>query len=408
MSAKNKRRVLDPQVSELMRRTATITLTALGIIGIVFFLFKIQRILIWILIGVVLTIALLPAVAWFQRHRFNRTFATITVVLIATAVIGGLIVLVAVPVVTQASEFLRNLSQIAQSLFGPGSKLASIQQHFHVLERLSRITPEQVLHLLAGNRETLLNAVTRIATLAAACITILTITVMLLLEGPKAWRAILRELSEEHRLWAIHIGENFIHATGGYIRGSLSLCLIAGVTSFITLKILHVPYAETLAVFVAILDIIPLVGATIAAIVVALIGVATCGTNAGIVLLIFFVIYQQFENNVLQNLIYSKTVAISPLLVFVAALSGAALAGLVGALLAIPLASALWSLVRDFFALRQAQRAAAAAAAAVAAAERKRRKARRMIPEATGETWGPRAETPAGPAGEAPPGDTEA
>ena len=108
---------------------------------------------------------------------------------------------------------------------------------------------------------------------------------------------------------------------------------------------------------VAILDIIPLVGATIGAVIVCIVGFATGGVVDGVVLVVFFVLYQQFENNVLQALVYSKTVALSPLVVFIAALVGATLGGIVGVLLAIPLASAFWVLGRDLLALRTARRA---------------------------------------------------
>ena len=123
-------------------------------------------------------------------------------------------------------------------------------------------------------------------------------------------------------------------------------------------ELLGVPYAETLAVLVAILDIVPLVGATIGAVIVTIVGFATGTTVDGVVLVIFFVAYQQFENNVLQNVVYAKTLKLSPLVVFIAALIGATLAGIVGVLLAIPIASAGWTLGRDLIVLRQARHAA--------------------------------------------------
>ncbi len=92
-----------------------------------------------------------------------------------------------------------------------------------------------------------------------------------------------------------------------------------------------------------------------------LVGFAAAGTTAGIILIIFFVVYQQFENNVLQNLVYARTVSLSPLVVFIAALIGAVLGGIVGVLLAIPLASASWSLGSDLIALRHARHAETAA-----------------------------------------------
>ena len=146
------------------------------------------------------------------------------------------------------------------------------------------------------------------------------------------------------------------------MRGNLAISLVAGIARYIVLKIMGVPYAETLAVLVAGLDIVPLVGATIGAVIVCIVGFATGGAVDGIVLVVYFVLYQQFENNVLQNVVYSKTVSLSPLIVFIAALIGAALGGIVSVLLAIPLVSAGWALARDLIALRQARHAARAEA----------------------------------------------
>ena len=159
----------------------------------------------------------------------------------------------------------------------------------------------------------------------------------------------------EERRWAERIGANFLRSTGGYVRGNVAISVVAGTASYIALRILHVPYAETLAVFVGVFDIIPLVGATIAAVVVCIVGLAAGGLVDGIVLAVFFIVYQQFENNVLQNLVYSKTLSLSPLVIFIAALIGASLAGIVGVLLAIPLASAGWVLAGDLIALRRAR-----------------------------------------------------
>jgi predicted PurR-regulated permease PerM len=179
--------------------------------------------------------------------------------------------------------------------------------------------------------------------------------VMLLIEGPRAKRTFLDRLIGEERRWAERIGANFLRSTGGYVRGNVAISVVAGTASYIALRILDVPYAETLAVFVAVFDIIPLVGATIAAVVVCVIALATGGLTDCVVLAAFFIVYQQFENNVLQNLVYSKTLALSPLVIFVAALIGATLAGLVGVLLAIPLAAAAWGLAGDLIALHRAR-----------------------------------------------------
>jgi predicted PurR-regulated permease PerM len=344
--------------SELIRVTAVITLTAIAIIALLLFFVKIRSILLWVLIGIILAIALQPAVGWLVRHRWNRIIAALVVSFATIAVLLGAVVAIAFPVVTQSDSFIRALPHLVNSLFGNGGQLHILEVKLHIIERLSSISPGQVAKVVLGNQQTIVSAVTKAAFVVAATITILTIMVMLLIEGPRGWRAILDSLVGDERRWVERIGENFLRATGGYVRGNLAISLVAGLSSYIVLKILGVPYSETLAVLVAILDIVPLVGATIGAVIVCIVGFATGGAVDGVVLVIFFVAYQQFENNVLQNMVYAKTLTLSPLVVFIAALMGATLAGIVGVLLAIPLASAGWTLGRDLIALRQARHGA--------------------------------------------------
>ena len=350
------------RTSEMIRLTAVATLTVIAIIALLLFFIKIRSILLWVLIGIILAIALQPAVGWLVRHRWNRILASLVVSFATVAVLAAAVVAIAWPVVLQSDDFIRALPRLVDSLFGAGGELHFLEVKLHVIERLRSVTPGQVANVVLGNQQTIVSAVTKAAFVLAATITILTIMVMLLIEGPRGWTAILDSLVGDERHWVARIGENFLRATGGYVRGNLAISLVAGVASYIVLKILGVPYAETLAVLVAILDIVPLVGATIGAVIVCIVGFATGGAVDGVVLVIFFVAYQQFENNVLQNVVYAKTLTLSPLVVFIAALIGATLAGIVGVLLAIPLASAGWTLGRDLIALRHARHAARAEA----------------------------------------------
>ncbi len=338
---------------ELMRRAAIMTITVIAVIGLVLLLWQIRTILLWVLIGIILAVALQPLVDWLTRHRVNRVLAALAVSLVTIVVLVGAIVAIAWPVVLQSGDFVRNLPHIVDSIFARGGELYFLESRFHVLERLSSISPSQVAGVILGNQQTIVGAVTKAASVAVGVITILTIMVMMLIEGPRAWGAVLASLVDRERGWAERIGDNFLRATGGYVRGNLAISLVAGIASYIVLKILGVPYAETLAVLVAILDIVPLVGATIGAVIVCIVGFASGGATDGIILVVFFVAYQQFENNVLQNMVYSRTVSLSPLVVFVAALIGATLGGIVGVLLAIPLTSAGWVLARDLIALRK-------------------------------------------------------
>jgi predicted PurR-regulated permease PerM len=343
------------RASEIIRLTTIVTLTAIAIIALLLFFVKIRSILLWVLIGIILAIALQPAVGWLVRHRWNRILASLLVSFATIAVLGAAAVAIAWPVVGQSDAFIRALPHLVTSLFGTGGELHFLEVRIHVIERLNSVTPGQVARVVLGNQQTIVSAVTKAAFVLAATITILTIMVMLLIEGRRGWMAILDSLVGDERLWVERIGQNFLRATGGYVRGNLAISLVAGLSSYVVLKIIGTPYAETLAVLVAILDIVPLVGATIGAVIVCIVGFAAGGAVDGIVLVIFFVAYQQFENNVLQNVVYAKTLRLSPLVVFIAALIGATLAGIVGVLLAIPLASAGWTLGRDLIALRKAR-----------------------------------------------------
>lgn len=349
------------RTSEIVRRTTIVTMTVLIIVGLALLLIEIRGILLWILVGVILAIGLYPAVDWLTRRRINRIFAALLVSTAAIAAVVALVVAIAWPVVLQADDFILEVPEIVRSVFGPTGQLHFVETRFQVLDHLTEITPGDVASGLMGNQEAIVGVVTRAASFVAATITILVIMVMLLIQGPQAWHSILRALVKDERIWAERIGQNFLRAVGGYVRGNLAISLVAGVSTYIVLRILGVPYAETLAVAVAILDVIPLVGAIIGAIIVTMVGFAAAGTTEGIILIIFFIVYQQFENNVLQNLVYARTVSLSPLVVFIAALIGAVLGGIVGVLLAIPLASAGWSLGSDLIALRHARHAESAA-----------------------------------------------
>src|SRR5262249_12098468 len=148
------------------------------------------------------------------------------------------------------------------------------------------------------------------------------------------------------------VGHDVYRTVGGYVTGNLAISLIAGISITVVLLILGVPYAVALGLLVAILDLIPLAGATIAGIIV--VGISFLhSVPAGIIVAVFFIVYQQLENHFLQPVIYGRTVQLSPLVVLVAVLVGAELAGILGALAAIPVAGSFQVVVRDLLAHRR-------------------------------------------------------
>jgi predicted PurR-regulated permease PerM len=174
----------------------------------------------------------------------------------------------------------------------------------------------------------------------------------MVLEAPKIIDGFLA-LFEERRAERIRrVGRDCAKTVTGYISGNLLISVICGGLTFCVLAILHVPFAALIALFVGLADLIPLVGATLGAI-VGVLAAFTQSVTDGIIVLVFFVVYQQVENHLLQPLIFSRTVQLNPLTVLLAVLLAAQLAGILGALLAIPAAGIIQIVVRDIWDTRR-------------------------------------------------------
>ncbi len=269
------------RAAQIIRIAAIATLTVLAIVGLLQFLFQIRTILLWVLIGIILAVALQPAVGWLERHRWNRILASLLVSFGDDRGAPGGRRGRRVPGGDPGRQLHPRAAEASSRASSPAAaQLHFLETRFHVLERCRRVTPEQVTSLVAGNQDTIFGVVTKAASIVAATITILTIMVMMLIEGPRAWRSILDDDDRRRSApWGERVGENFLRATGGYVRGNLAISVVAGIASYIVLKIMGVPYAETLAVLVAVLDVIPLVGATIGAVIVCVVGFALGGAR---------------------------------------------------------------------------------------------------------------------------------
>jgi predicted PurR-regulated permease PerM len=184
-------------------------------------------------------------------------------------------------------------------------------------------------------------------------VTVLTMTFFLLLDGGKILHFFLRTRgpTEEERLQTVF--EGIYRSVAGYVAGNLLISFIAGGVTYTTLRILGVPFAAPLAVLMGFLDLIPLVGATIGGVVIGAVTAFTDFPTATIVWVIVLLVYQQVENNLLQPIVYRRTVQVAPLLTIVAVLIGASLLGVLGVLVAIPIAGAIQIVVRDIWDRRE-------------------------------------------------------
>jgi predicted PurR-regulated permease PerM len=186
----------------------------------------------------------------------------------------------------------------------------------------------------------------------AALATVLTLTFFLLLGSERYVNAGVGLFPEAHRPLVRRLLTQSAGAISGYITGNLAISVICGVTTFVVLLVLGMPYAAPLALLVAVLDLVPLVGATLGGAMLVVVGLFVEPWKA-LVLLVFVLVYQQVESNFLQPIVYSKAVQLNGLVILVALLVGGQLLGIPGALLAIPVAEIIRIVVTELLSYRR-------------------------------------------------------
>jgi predicted PurR-regulated permease PerM len=300
-----------------------------------------RQVIAWILVSIFLALALNPAVEWFMRHGLKRRSAAAAVTYIfAIGAIVGIGFLFIPTLVHQVNEFVAALPGYVDDLTKGRGRLGFLQTKYHLVDKVREGINSGGASKVLGLTGTAVSITKSVITLVVGIVTIAFLTFFMILEGP-AWvervYALMPERSQDR--WR-RVGYDIYRTVGGYVSGNLLISLIAGLLTTVLLLALGVPFAVALGVIVAVLDLIPLAGATIAAIIIGTVAFLHSIT-AGIVVVVFFIVYQQIENHFLQPVIYSRTVQLSPLAVLISVLIGAKLAGILGALGAIPVAGAI-------------------------------------------------------------------
>jgi predicted PurR-regulated permease PerM len=315
-------------------------MAALGVAGayvLVQAVVAVQQVLVLVVVAVFLAVGLEPAVAFLTRRGLRRGLAAGLVLFALVAFFGGFVAAIVSPIANQSTDLVHQFPGYLDRLQRGNGVLGDLNQRYHLVDQLQKRAQEgptlglQAIGGVVGVGKAVLSAVFSVLTTAI-------LTVYFLANLHEIKRGMLRLVPRTRRPRVGLITDEVLRRIGGYVLGNLATSLIAGLTSLVFLEIVRVPYALALALLVAILDLVPLVGATIAAVLVTLVaffvsvpvGIATGG---------FFIAYQQFENYILVPRIMKRTVDVSPLATIVAALIGGTLLGVVGALLAIPAAA---------------------------------------------------------------------
>jgi len=308
-----------------------------------------QRVLVWMVIAAFFAVALYPAVNWIQRRLpwCRRSLATLVVFLLVFLILAGLIAAFVIPLAQEGATLARQLPGLLEDTRAGRGPVGDLLERINALDYLQR-NQARISGYVSGLGTPALGFVRSAATGVAGVLTIFVLAYLMVLEGPKVVSGMLSLLSDDTATRVRKVGGDCAKTITGYISGNLLISLICGSLTFAVLQIAGVPFAGLIALFVAIADLIPLVGATLGA-VVAAIAAFVHSTPAGIAVIVFFVLYQQLENHLLQPLIFSRTVKLNPLAVLIAILLAVELAGILGALLAIPVAAMIQILLRDLW-----------------------------------------------------------
>ena len=347
----------------ILFRPRTILLVAgilIAVYVVVQLLWSARHILSWIFVALFLAMALNPAVDTLERRTKRRGMSAAIVFLAALAALTGLGFLLIPPLVDQVNEFAEEVPRYLDDLTEGRGRLGFLQERYHLVDRAREAPEEGGASRLFGFSGTALAFARGIVTVVVAIVTIAFLTFFMLLEGPRWLERFFSLLKPESRRRWRTVSRDIYRTVGGYVTGNLFISLIAGTLTTIVLAILDVPYALALGLIVAILDLIPLAGATIAAIIVSTVAFLSSDLTVGIIVVVFFIVYQQIENHLLQPVVYGRTVQLSPLAVLIAVLIGAELAGVLGALAAIPVAGTIQVLLLDWLRHRRAEEPAAA------------------------------------------------
>jgi predicted PurR-regulated permease PerM len=350
--------VVDPRATDVsppvphehvpVRTILTTIGLVLATVAALWVVIEVRRVLTWIVIAAFFAVALTPLVDRVQRRLVHRrSLATLLVFLVVLLALVALVAAFAVPLAKEGSQLAGQLPQLIEDARSGRGPIGELLDRTNALQYVQQ-NQDRIRSFATGLTTPAAGVLKGVATGVAGSLTILVLSYLMVLEAPKIIDGAIALLAPERRGRVCRVASDCARSVTGYISGNLLISVICGVLTYVTLKLLGVPFAGLISLFVAIADLIPLIGATLGAL-VAVVAAFVHSVPAGIAVIIFFVVYQQLENHLLQPLILSRTVDLNPLTVLVAILIAVELAGILGALLAIPIAGMIQVIARDLW-----------------------------------------------------------
>ena len=299
-------------------------------------LYLVRGVLVLVLVGLFVAISLEPAVQWLITKGVRRTYAVTIVVLVAVALFVAFVWSVVPPIVEQSGSLVRDLPGYLERLSTQSRAVREITDRYNLTDRLTSLVAALPAKLAGGA----VGFVQRFLGALASTLTVLVLAVYFMADMPRLRRGVAGVFPHRRRPRVTEIVDVVVDKVGAYMIGNLIISLFAGAGTFACLELVRVPFALPLAVTVALTDLIPMVGATLGAVICVAVSALAAGIwPQAIIVLAFFIAYQQLENYLIAPRVLRNTVDLPAVAVLLVALIGGTLIGLVGAVMAIPIAA---------------------------------------------------------------------
>lgn len=327
---------------------AKVVLVAAGVIAALYFSYLIRTVIGLFVIATFFAIAIAPAVNWLNRRQVPRWVAILLVYLGISGAIFGIGLVIVPPLVTGVESLSSDLPGYVNDLRN-NPTFREYDNRYHITQKLKQ-QANQLPSKLGDAAGTLRDVTVGVFSRFVELFSILVIAFFLVKDGQRLLDFFYKQLPEGRALRFRKIASDISDAISGYVFGNFVISVLAGLVTYVTLRIIDVPFALPLAILFGFFDLIPLVGATLGGILVGIVVAFAADFPIGVIVwAAVLILYQQVENNMIQPVVYGKAVQLHPLIVIVAILIGAALLGVLGALMAIPAAAAIQAVVRDYW-----------------------------------------------------------
>jgi len=345
-----------PDDSPSIRAVLRVVLTVVVVVLTLVLMYLLRRPLTWLFIAAFIAVALSGPISVLER-RMRRGYAIALVYLALILTPFALMGLLVPPIVTQADNLIQNIPEYAEQVtefVNDNERLRQLQEEYDITGRIEEEARE--LPSRAGDAAGVLSDIgVGLINSIFAGVTILVLSIFMQGSGRRFLDAWARQYPPDREQWMRNLFQRIGNAIGNYVAGALLQATVAGFTSWFVLLILGIDYALPLAVIVFLLDLIPLVGATLGALIVGVVTLFSDFPIDTIIWSVYAVVYQQVENNIIQPRIQARAVQLDPLIVLVSVLFGSTLFGVLGALLAIPVAASIQITVREYMKQRRAE-----------------------------------------------------